>query len=220
MCQPLDWRQPVGLLRIGVPRAPFFDHLDADVARLVERAIGILERMTAGVRDVTLPPTGHISMAGETYAFHQPYFDSNPGRYLPHARRAIQNDSAARAVDYIRARLELERLRATIDSAFDGYDAVVLPTRRRLPETIDEYRARDASAEPRGPELENTGPFNLYGIPAISVPCGLAGSGLPVGLTIAAPNMAEARVLALAHAFEQETGFVEEFEHRLLLSRA
>ena len=58
---------------------------------------------------------------------------------------------------------------------------------------------------PRNPELENTGQFNVYGIPAISVPCGFTSAGLPVGLMIAGPRFAEGRVLALAHAFEQAT---------------
>ena len=55
------------------------------------------------------------------------------------------------------------------------------------------------------PELENTGQFNVYGIPAISVPCGFTSSGLPVGLMIAGPRFSEARVLALANAYEHAT---------------
>ena len=57
------------------------------------------------------------------------------------------------------------------------------------------------------PELENTGAFNVYGIPAISVPCGFTSHGLPVGLMIAGPRFSESKVLALAHAFEQATDF-------------
>ena len=57
----------------------------------------------------------------------------------------------------------------------------------------------------RNPELENTGQFNVYGIPAISVPCGFTSKGLPVGLMIAGPRFAESRVLALAAAFENAT---------------
>jgi aspartyl-tRNA(Asn)/glutamyl-tRNA(Gln) amidotransferase subunit A len=53
--------------------------------------------------------------------------------------------------------------------------------------------------------LENTGQFNVYGIPAISVPCGFSSAGLPIGLMIAGPRFSEARVLALAHAYERAT---------------
>jgi Asp-tRNA(Asn)/Glu-tRNA(Gln) amidotransferase A subunit family amidase len=64
---------------------------------------------------------------------------------------------------------------------------------------------REEADKPRNPELENTGQFNVYGIPAISVPCGFTASGLPVGLMIAGPRFSEGRVLALAHAYERAT---------------
>jgi aspartyl-tRNA(Asn)/glutamyl-tRNA(Gln) amidotransferase subunit A len=60
-------------------------------------------------------------------------------------------------------------------------------------------------ARSRNPELENTGQFNAYGIPAISVPCGFTAAGLPVGLMIAGPRFSEGRVLALARAYEAAT---------------
>lgn len=59
--------------------------------------------------------------------------------------------------------------------------------------------------KPLNPELENTGQFNAYGIPAISVPCGFSSAGLPVGLMVAGPRFSEARVLALASAYERAT---------------
>jgi aspartyl-tRNA(Asn)/glutamyl-tRNA(Gln) amidotransferase subunit A len=53
--------------------------------------------------------------------------------------------------------------------------------------------------------LRNTRPFNVYGLPTISIPCGFTQSGLPIGLQIAGPHFAEGRVLAFAQAFEQAT---------------
>ena len=53
--------------------------------------------------------------------------------------------------------------------------------------------------------IRNTLPFNAYGLPTISVPCGFTQSGLPIGLQITGPHLGEARVLALAHAYEQAT---------------
>lgn len=62
-------------------------------------------------------------------------------------------------------------------------------------------------APPPGGEawLRNTRPFNSFGLPAVSVPCGFTEVGLPVGLQIAGPKFAERRVLAFAHAFERAT---------------
>ena len=64
---------------------------------------------------------------------------------------------------------------------------------------------REKEDVPRNPELENTGAFNSYGIPASSVPCGFTSAGLPVGLMIAGPRFSEGRVLALAQAYERAT---------------
>jgi aspartyl-tRNA(Asn)/glutamyl-tRNA(Gln) amidotransferase subunit A len=55
--------------------------------------------------------------------------------------------------------------------------------------------------------LRNTRPFNVWGLPAISVPCGFTRAGLPVGLQIAGPPWSEAAVLSVAHAYEQATSW-------------
>ena len=127
------------------------------------------------------------------------------GRYQIPTRRALQNGGNLKAADYIRARWKLELLRRTIDDAFTDFDLVVLPTRRRTPRTIDAAIKREESDKPVNPEFENTGQFNVYGIPAISVPCGFTSGGLPVGLMIAGPRFSEGRVLALAAAYERAT---------------
>ena len=116
-----------------------------------------------------------------------------------------QNGANAKAADYVRGRWRLELLRRTIDDAFKDVDLVVLPTRRHTPRTVDASIKREETDVPRNPELENTGAFNAYGIPAISIPCGFTSKGLPVGLMIAGPRFSEGRVLA--HAFEQATDF-------------
>jgi aspartyl-tRNA(Asn)/glutamyl-tRNA(Gln) amidotransferase subunit A len=198
-------QQPVAGLRLGVPRAPFFDLLDADVAKAVEDAIGVLSKLTKGARDVSLPSVRDIVLSGEIYAYHEELFARGPGRYQIPTRRALQNGANLKAADYIRSRWKLELLRRTIDDAFTDFDLVVLPTRRRTPRTIDAALKREANDKPMNPELENTGQFNVYGIPAISVPCGFTSSGLPVGLMIAGPRFSEARVLALANAYEHAT---------------
>jgi aspartyl-tRNA(Asn)/glutamyl-tRNA(Gln) amidotransferase subunit A len=134
-------------------------------------------------------------------------FGRMSGRYMIPTRRALQNAANTKAADYIRGRWRLELLRRTIDDAFKDVDLVVLPTRRRTPRTVDAALKREETDVPRNPELENTGAFNVYGIPAISIPCGFTSKGLPVGLMIAGPRFSEGKVLAFAHAFEQATEF-------------
>ncbi len=197
--------RPVSGFRIGIPRAPFFDHVDADVAKVVEDAIGVLGKLTRSTKDVLLPPTSDITLGGETYAYHEELFGQMSGRYMIPTRRSLQRGADAKAAPYVRGRWKLDLLRRTIDEAFRDIDVVVLPTRRRTPRTVDAAIKREETDVPRNPELENTGAFNVYGIPAISVPCGFTSGGIPVGLMIAGPRFSEGKILALAHAFEQAT---------------
>jgi aspartyl-tRNA(Asn)/glutamyl-tRNA(Gln) amidotransferase subunit A len=196
---------PVKGLRVGVARAPFFDHLDADVARATEAALRTIGALTASMADVMLPTTREVNLGGEMYAYHEPLFSQMAGRYQIPTRRNLQNGGKAKAADYIRGRWALELMRRTIDDSFRDVDVVVLPTRRHTPRTVDAALEREETDKPRNPELENTGQFNVYGIPAISVPCGFTDGGLPVGLMIVGPRFSEGRVLALARAFEQAT---------------
>ena len=79
------------------------------------------------------------------------------------------------------------------------------PTTALMPATV-EAALNDPGTPPAGGvalTLRNTQPFDIYGIPAISVPCGFSGSGLPIGLTISGPALGEPA--ALAHAYEQAT---------------
>ncbi|MEO8027441.1 MAG: amidase [Bryobacteraceae bacterium] len=198
-------RQPVSGFRLGIPRAPFFDHLDADVEKAIEGALRVLAKLTAGMRDTVLPSTRDIALNGETYAYHEEYFTKGAGRYMIPTRQSLERGANAKAPEYVRSRWKLDLLRRTIDDAFTQFDLVVLPTRRHTPRTVDASIKRETERTPRNPELENTGQFNLYGIPAISVPCGFTSAGLPVGLMIAGPRFSEGKVLALARAFEQAT---------------
>ena len=97
-------------------------------------------------------------------------------------------------------------MRKSIDDAFKDFDLVALPTTRILPRTIDDALNREEVVTPREPEeVSNCAPFNIFGLPAISLPCGFSAGGLPIGLMIAGPRFSEGNVLALANAYEKAT---------------
>ena len=214
-------KQPVNVIRLGIPRAPFFDFLDEETEKAVEEAITVLARLTKSVKDMHLPPPGKYSRSyfdGEIEAFHWEWYQRKAGSYSLNQRRTIEavhrrlNDVAtencsARVVDYINAQWELQRLRKTIDDAFTDYDLVALPTMRVLPGSINDSLVREESVSAGGEPMQtsNCVPFNTFGIPAVSIPCGFSASGLPIGLMIAGPRFSEGRVLALAHAYEKAT---------------
>ena len=102
------------------------------------------------------------------------------------------------------ARDDLDRVRRGVGEVFSKVDFLVTPTTPVPPITIKE--AMNMSPEPAGELwLRNTRPFNAYGLPTISIPCGLTQAGLPIGLQISGAHFREADLLSFAYAFEQAT---------------
>lgn len=202
--------QPVAGLRLGLP-AGYFDDLHPEVAGAFDAASAVLTRLTRGLADVTLPSVthlGNLGRLGETYAWHEQYYKNAADKYmLPERRRLeIAAESSPRAVDYIRARWEIEGIRRLVDDAFQDCDVAVMPTQRILPPPLDELITRSQESKAANPRVtSNCQPLNVLGIPAVSIPCGFSRNGLPIGLMIAGPRFSEAKVLALAQAYEAAT---------------
>jgi len=198
-------REPAPKLRVGVPRQFFYENLDGEVARVVEDALRVVSKLAAEVHDVTVPIDDDRTVAmAEIYAYHQPHVSEHAGKYDPETLRRINNGAGVSVRDYIARLQELELERRNAAAIFKDVDVLVTPTSPVPPPLIAELQA-DISRL-RGREvlmLRNTRPFNVLGLPAISVPCGETADGLPVGLQIAGPAGGEARVLALAKAFEE-----------------
>ena len=201
-------RQKVSTLRLGIPRAVFYETLDPEIEQAVNEALKVLGRLTASTRDVELPRYTTLPVVGaEAYAFHAPYFTKTPQLYQPMTRRRLEAGSKVSTAAYIEGRRELERLRRAVSDVFSTVDLLVTPTTPILPATVQEALA-DSGTPPAGGvalSLRNTQPFDIYGLPSISLPCGFSRSGLPIGLEISGPRTGEPLVLALAHAYEQAT---------------
>ena len=114
----------------------------------------------------------------------------------------LRGGEAVGTATYIDRRRELDQVRRAAPGLFAHVDLLVTPTIPLLPIAIAE--AQDGQA---GTALfaRNTRPFNAYGLPAVSVPCGFAKNGLQIGLQIVGPPWGEESVLRLALAFEQTT---------------
>lgn len=192
-------RASTSKLRLGIPRKPFFDNLHPDVAHAMDAALAVLGKLTASMMDVALPQpaTGPI-LGAEAYAYHAPWFTKSPELYQPAVRAALQRSADIKAEPYAQALRNLGQIRRDIKKVFAAVDLLVLPTMADPPFKIEEGLTRNVSAR-------NTSPFDAFGIPTISVPCGFTAAGLPIGLQIAGAPWAEPAVLALAHAYEQQT---------------
>ena len=213
-------KQPASGIRLGIPRAPFFDQLDEETAKAVEAAIAVLSKLTKTTVECRLPGTAGfdtLSLGAERLAYHLELFRKNSGRYSLAVRQGLDtaikgmNDAAAqpcteKVVDYVTSNWRLISMRKNIDAAFTNFDLVALPTMRITPRTINDALSREEEPKPREPEtISNCTPFNIFGLPAISIPCGFSKDGLPIGLMIAGPRFSEGKVLALANAYERVT---------------
>ncbi len=194
-------------LRIGVPRKFFFDDLDLEVASAMKHALDVLRTVSKEIRDVEFEvPTQRTLQGAESYAYHAEFAKRTPELYQPETLRRIQNGANVDQAEVSRRLQLLAKFRREIGDVFKEVDVLVTPTVPIPPPTIadlkqnpDELRQRELIL------LRNTRPFNVWGLPAISVPCGFTESGLPIGLQIAGPHWQEARVLQLAEAYEHAT---------------
>jgi aspartyl-tRNA(Asn)/glutamyl-tRNA(Gln) amidotransferase subunit A len=201
--------QPKSGLRLGIPRAPFYEGLHPDVERATSAALGALASLGARALDVTIDTaveSAIVVLRAEAYAAHEATAAGSPELYQPETLKRIRGGAELTASAYIGAKRKLEAARSDFRRVFETVDLLVMPTTPVPPPAIDELLADMPNLRAREfVLLRNTRPWNGLGLPAISVPCGFTEDGLPIGLQIIGPAGDEASVLALAHAYEQAT---------------
>jgi aspartyl-tRNA(Asn)/glutamyl-tRNA(Gln) amidotransferase subunit A len=194
--------------RIGIVRRPFFDDLDPEIEIAIDKALKQISSFSSDILEIDLPATPSAVQAAEVYAVHSKYFTVSPELYGPWMQERMRQAAAVDAVTYIQARQELDRVRRTVPDVFARVDFLITPTTPVPPITLRE--AMEMSPEPAGELwLRNTRPFNAYGLPTISIPCGFTQAGLPIGLQISGPHFGEASLLSFAYAFEQVSTFAK-----------
>ena len=223
---PVDYvkemHQPVKALRIGTPQS-YYDHVDPEIDAAMKAALEVVKGLTAGViSDAPLWEGLMGDTTGEQEEYHHELIQKYGLSYmLPDRTRFARMEDPpagtkfATAMESVKAHEQLATTRRMIDSHFTNFDVVVVPTTVMQAGKINDSLAQEArSAPPEGKVYNwfetgggctNTRAFDLFGIPAITVPCGFTKVGMPIGMMIAAPHYQEGRVLALAYAFQQAT---------------
>ena len=196
-------------LRVGVPRSYFYEGLDPEVAAAMEHALQAIATLVAEVKEVRIEvPTDRTLQAAESYAYHAENVAKQPELYQPETLRRIRTGEKVSHAELAQRRIELEDARGSIGQIFAEVDALVTPTTPMPAPLITDLKANSDALRPAELRLlRNTRPFNVWGLPAISVPCGFTQSGLPIGLQIAGPHWREDLVLRLAYAYEQATAW-------------
>ena len=203
------FKMSVSKLRVGLPRALFYENLDPEFAQAIDAAIDVLRKLTASVTDVQLPPAvaAPVIWGPETYAYHAKWLTESPEKYQAATRTQMIRSNDVKPDVYADARRRVDLARLEIRKVFTMVDVLVTPTLKVPPGTIADARnppPLNPAANPGGGG-GNPWAFDVYGIPAITLPCGFTKSGLPIGLQISAAPFAETTMLAVAHAYEQAT---------------
>ncbi len=209
-------RSATSSLRVGIPRDFFFEGLDPDVQAAMEAALSDLRTLThvqldvaplatSGSYDAVMDPCIAILQA-EAYAYHQDYVAKTPELYQKPTLERILAGTKITTSTYVQSRRQMEQIRRTLSRGFDGVDLLITPTSPIPPFEIADLLSDPTAMRPKEIHmLHNTRPFDMFGAPTISVPCGFTRSGLPIGMQITGALGDEGTVLRLARAYEQAT---------------
>lgn len=198
-------------LRLGLPREHFWHPAHPGVRDAVHAAAAKLERAGAVVEEVSLPSlefaqaAQSLILCAEAGACHRAQLAARYAEYGADVRMRVLQGLCISAADYLDAQRAQELVRRELLDALRQYDALLSPTvpipAPRL--GSQEIEVEGLSAPPLYFLLRNTFPFNLTGLPAVSVPCGTA-EGLPVGLQVAGRPWHEHTILRIARAVESQ----------------
>lgn len=205
---------PLARLRLAVLGGYFSEALEPGVRDAFDRAVATLR--AAGVRttDCTIPHAGDIASVylhlqlPEASAYHAAALDREPEAFTRPVRLRLEMGRYVLAEDYARARNGAQVLRAEVDAALEGCDALVLPT---LPIEAPTLGAVSAELEGgtypvRGLMLRLTQLFDVTGHPALSIPCGHTPNDLPVGLQLVGRLGRTDELLEIGHSAEEALG--------------
>ena len=198
-------------LRIGVPRADWFDEslgVEPATEGVFNQALKTLEELGAAIIEIDGKPFSLARKANQTilvceaYAYHEKRLQEAPQKYGSSVRRRLLEGAFLSAADYITAQRARAVINEQVCANFSRVDVFVTPSAPRPPDTFEGLDPNEQNLRPNF-----TNPFNLTGLPAISVPCGFTDEKLPIGLQIAAPSFEESTALRVAYAYEQATGW-------------
>jgi aspartyl-tRNA(Asn)/glutamyl-tRNA(Gln) amidotransferase subunit A len=211
-------------LRVGLVK----DYFDRTMARNVGQAFAEAQRVlvSLGVTfvEVEVP---HIDATSAAWTFitrpesvseHLPYLTARPRDYSPALFKRNLAAMLIPAGAYTTAQRIRRALCREFDEVFRDVDLIITPTGPVPAPTVDECKRAVMEVDGETIELESSGvnfrslfttPFNLTGLPALSVCCGFSAGGLPIGLQFVGPHFEESRVMQAAHAYERTARWYE-----------
>ena len=200
-------RLPLAGLRLAVPGTLMLDALDSHVAATFAATLNRLSQAGARIIDCAMPELAEYQAFGffsgaEAYAWHRKLLARREAGYDARVAKRIRLGATISAADYIDLHAARNAWIARMADVVAPYDALIMPTVPIVAPPIAELEASEEEFfRNNSLLLRNTAAFNLLDGCAISLPCHAAGT-LPVGLMVAGPALADARVLAVARSIE------------------
>ncbi len=194
--------------RIALAVGDYISEADPQILEAVQAAAHVFRQLGATVTEVEIARLREAAQANGTMviadaaAFHRQRLAEHPDWFGPDVRERLEKGRAVTSTEYVLARRVQSEMKRYFDLFFEQYDLLLLPTTAAVAAPIE---GLDSAAY--APKMTRfTAPFNLTGLPALTVPCGSA-NGLPIGLQIVGRAWNETGVLQAGLAYEQAAGW-------------
>jgi aspartyl-tRNA(Asn)/glutamyl-tRNA(Gln) amidotransferase subunit A len=193
--------------RMALAAGEYIEAADPQVLARVAEAAHVFMDLGAQVEKVDMSWLADLAMANgrmvqaDGAAFHRERLTERPDWFGADVRQRLETGAALTSSDYALARRMQAEGRRRFEMFFEKFDVLLLPTTPIPAPPIEGTQAVEAARQ----LTRFTAPFNLAGLPALSVPCGFTDEKLPIGLQMISKHWGEAKVLQAGHAFEQAT---------------
>ena len=199
--------------KIALGVGEYIEGADPEVVSAVCDAAKVFEAMGCRVQEVNVDwmrdaaVANRIMTQSDGAAVHRDRLREHPEMFGDDIRRRLVDGAKTTSTEYILARRTQTEVRKRCEQFFENYDLLLTPTTPISAPTIEGHDA----VEQAGRLTRFTAPFNLAGLPALSIPCGFTSDGLPIGLQIVSRPWAESKVLNAGYSYEQVTSWHHNF---------
>jgi len=208
---PSDDGSPLRDLKVGLHTRYFFENLTPEVEGAVRNALTTLSSLGASIVEIHVPeieiqgPCRNTIAFAEASCYHEKNIRTRPQDYGEDTRDLLRLGLLVPATDYLTALRVRRSVVGAFRKAFEAIDVLVAPSTPATAPPIGSSVLENGE-ELRSGLLRLAGPFNTTGLPALSLPCGFTGNGLPIGLQLAAAPRRETLLLRVARALEMRSG--------------
>ena len=198
-------------LRVGVPKNYFNELIDSNTADLYSTALDNLEKLGAILIEVDIPfSPADLALSfsigiAEAGLVHEQSIAERLDSFGQDVKASLEFSHSITALDYMKALNRKNQLFAQFENVFKNVDLIATPT---MPDTTkkigeEQFEIDGVMDSTFNSMIRLPAVFNLTGQPALSIPCGLAPNGLPVGLQLAGAAFNEKTLLQAGFAYEQ-----------------